>query len=259
MSCATCHLPERGFADGTPLRTGRDGKPLRHHVPSLFNVGWAKSFEWDGNVESLEAQLDRPVISPVEMASSWSGIVSRLSADPDMAARFALTFPRDPAPISEATIKAALTAYERTIIAPLTRFDLWLAGDDTALAPREQEGFALFIGKAGCISCHSGWRLSDGARHDIGLEPPGTGARVHGRSRSTASFKKTPGLRGLVSTAPYMHDGRFATIEAVVAHYLSPRTRTAAGRHPLGSNHETTKARLSAVETRALVAFLRTL
>ncbi len=259
MSCATCHQPRRGFADGETRRTGRGGSPLPHHVPSLFNIGWAKAFEWSGDVGTLEDQIDRPVTSPDEMASTWPSVIERLAADPAMTARFAIAFPNAPSPISEATVKSALAAYERTILSPQTRFDRWLAGDAAALTEEERRGLGVFVGTAGCIACHTGWRFTDDARHDIGLTDRTSLDETSANGRLTTGFKKTPGLRGLRLTAPYMHDGRFPTIEAVIEHYLSPQTRTNSGRHPLGARHEGETTPVTPDEMRALARFLRTL
>lgn len=256
MSCATCHQPAHGFADPTPRRIGRGGKPLRHHVPSLLNVGWAKALEWDGTITRLEDQMDRPLTSPAEMASTWPELVARLAADRDLSAEFSRIFSRKSDPVSRTSIEAALAAYERTLLPPETRFDRSLNGDTKALSDEEQQGFAIFAGKAGCISCHAGWRFTDDARHDIGLPVLANGSDT---DPAPSPWKKTPGLRGLHLTAPYMHDGRFATIEAVVTHYLSPKTSTAAGRHPLGTRFEDESAPISTDEKTALIAFLRTL
>lgn len=245
-ACATCHRPDRGFGDGQALATGRDGRPLTRHTPHLFDVAFGQRFFWDGRAATLEAQAVVPLTAPNEMAADLAEVARRLAADPAMAGRFREAFPDDPA-ISDRTLIAALVAYERTIASPRNRFDLWVEGDDSALTAQEMSGFRLFTGKAGCVACHGGWRFTDGAMHDIGL-PAGTGGA------EAAQRFKTPSLREVVHTAPYMHDGSIASLAEVVAHYAGGLVR----RPSLDSNVAGDLS-LSASERQALVAFLASL
>jgi cytochrome c peroxidase len=170
-----------------------------------------------------------------------------------MAARFAAAFPENPR-VTEANIRAALASFERTLVSPKTRFDRWVEGDEAALDPEERAGFALFVGKAGCVACHKGWRFTDEAFHDIGLPGPDLGRGEALKLAAADHAFKTPSLRERVWTAPYMHDGSLATLEAVVAHY--------AGRvieRPALSADLKRRLDLSPEERGQLVAFLATL
>jgi cytochrome c peroxidase len=142
----------------------------------------------------------------------------------------------------------------RSLVSPPTRFEAWIGGEAEALRPAEVRGFGLFVGKAGCVLCHVGWRFTDDRFHDIGL-PGRDGGRgaVPGGTPGLREFK-TPGLRELAHTAPYMHDGSLATLEAVVRHYTGGFVA-----RPSLATHINRKLRLSAQEKADLIAFLRTL
>ncbi|MDX2288513.1 MAG: cytochrome c peroxidase [Hyphomicrobiaceae bacterium] len=251
-SCASCHDPEQGYSNGLPRGIARDGGQLRRHVPSLFNLAWGESFLWDGSEPSLETQIDGPIEAADEMAGRWPAIATNLAADAEMARAFAAAFGDEA--VTRTRVLKALSAYVRTLVSPESRFDRFIAGDGSALTVVELQGFRLFVGKAGCVACHSGWRFTDERFHDTGLpgEDPGRGA-VPGGTPGTRVFK-TPGLRGLNLSAPYMHDGSLATLEAVVEHY----TDGIVVRAGLSSSL-TRPLSLSLDERTSLIAFLRTL
>jgi cytochrome c peroxidase len=142
----------------------------------------------------------------------------------------------------------------RSLVSPPTRFDAWVEGDAAALRPEEVRGFRLFTGKAGCVLCHVGWRFTDDRFHDIGLESRDAGrGAVPGGTPGLMAFK-TPGLRELAHTAPYMHDGALPTLDAVVRHYAGGFIA-----RPSLATHINRDLRLSARERADLVAFLRSL
>ena len=252
-SCASCHQPERAFTDGRRKARGLSGAPLRRNTPALWNLAWSKQYFWDGRAPSLEAQVRGPIEDPDEMAGHWPTILARLQVDADLSARFRAVFADEP-PISQQTVVKALAAYVRSLISPSTRFDAWIEGDARALSAAEVRGFRLFTGKAGCVLCHAGWRFTDDRFHDIGLRgrDPGRGA-VPGGTPGLAAFK-TPSLRDVARTAPYMHDGSLPDLAAVLAHY----TGTFVRRPSLASNMNR-RLRLSAQERADLIAFLGTL
>ncbi|MBU1210032.1 MAG: hypothetical protein KJ587_02020 [Alphaproteobacteria bacterium] len=202
-SCATCHDPKRAFTDGRSRAAARDGKTQLPNTPPLRNLAWAKRFFWDGRADSLEQAARFPIEHPQELAGSWSVITAALSVDPAVRAGFERAFPDDPV-ASAANIAAALASYERTLITRPSRFDKFVAGDTKTLTATEQSGFALFVGKAGCVTCHNGWRFTDDRLHRTGRTPEAV---------------KTPTLRDLKLTAPYMHDGSVPTLSGVIAHY----------------------------------------
>jgi cytochrome c peroxidase len=252
-SCATCHQPQNGYTDTLPRAVGRDGTALKRNTAHLFNLAWSTSFYWDGREPTLERQARQPLHAPNEMAVDLDRAIALLAGDAEKRAAFAAAFPEDVG-ITESSVLAALAAYEKTIVSPQTRFDAWIGGDSNALSDRERRGFRIFVGKGGCLSCHGGWRMTDDDFHDIGLatSDPGRSA-VAGGTPGIPAFK-TPGLRQVARTAPYMHDGSLATLEDVVAHY--------AGKHvdrPSLAPSLIRRLELDADERAALVAFLRTL
>jgi cytochrome c peroxidase len=218
IACASCHDPRLSFSDGEPTSKGVTGKRLLRHTPTLWNVAFSPLQFWDGRAASLEAQVRFPVEHPDEMGDALENAVLRLSRHESYARQFAEAFPDD-RKISPDNIARALAAYERTLISPPTRFDRWIAGEAGALTPAEVNGFATFAGKGRCIACHSGFAFTDRGFYDIGLPggDKGRGKEI-GLPAADHAFK-TPTLRELAWTAPYMHDGSLATLEDVVRHY----------------------------------------
>lgn len=218
QACADCHDPARGFEDGLVSAVGARGRAVGHHTPSLWNLAWAERLFWDGRAGSLEEQVAGPLTSPDEMDQDLAALPGELAADAGLASLFRRAFPEAPEP-SVATVAKALATFERTLVSPLTPFDRWVEGDETAISEQARRGFALFTGKAGCARCHSGWDFTDGGFHDIGLPGtfPGRGGLL-GEPR-LANAAKTPGLRDIGRRAPYMHDGSLATLADVVRHY----------------------------------------
>lgn len=243
-SCASCHDPDRDFTDGRTTAAAHDGAALARNTPSLIDVAFASALHWDGRVRSLEEQAWLPIAAREEMAGQWPRIAAALEADGPMRASFARAFPDDPT-ISAANLAKALAAYERTLVSAPSRFDRWVAGDDRALDNAELAGLALFVGKAGCIGCHSGWRFTDERTHDIGLPAPPDAA---------PPAMRTPSLRGVARTAPYMHDGSKPSLAAVIDHYAGGFSRRATL-----SGNMVREPRLDAVEKRQLAAFLEAL
>ncbi len=253
VACSTCHQAELSFTDGVPRHGGLDGQPLDRRTPPLWNMAWGLSWFWDGRAASLEDQAAGPIENRREMAGDLAGAVKTLAADTETVRSFARAFPEDPA-VTRSNLLMALAAFERTLVSPETRFDRWVKGDDAAIDADEKAGLRLFVGKAGCVSCHTGWRFTDEAFHDIGLpgQDPGRGA-VLGLKAAGNAFK-IPSLRERVWTAPYMHDGSLATFEDVVDHYAERVVE-----RPTLSADLPHRIALSPKERQQLVAFLNTL
>lgn len=258
-SCRSCHDPDRAFTDGRASPQGLDGSDLPRNAPMLLNLAWAKAFMWDGRAETLEQQVVMPLLDAREMAGSWPQIIIGLKRKPEVDVAFHIAFTERPA-IQPATIVKALASYVRSLVSPASRFDRWVAGDEAALSAEETRGMALFVGKAGCVACHAGWRFTDDKFHDIGLAgiDPGRGG-VAGGVPGLPAFK-TPSLRDLARTAPYMHDGSKPTLEAVLEHYAGSTSGPARlVARPSLDTSIVRDLRLDAEERAALLAFLRVL
>ena len=253
LACASCHERGKGFADGKAQGRGVPGRPLKRHTPTLWNLAWSSPVFWDGRARRLEEQVAGPIESPDEMAQPIAAVVARLAADPAMVRAFTEAFPEAPR-VDGSNLAKAIATYERTFVSPDTRFDRWITGDEHALTQNEVAGFRLFTGKAGCVKCHSGFAFTDYAFHDIGLpgEDRGRGAVL--RLATAEHAFKTPGLREIARSAPYMHDGSLATLEDVLRHYVGGVVD-----RPTLSKDLTRGLKLSDAERADLIAFLGTL
>lgn len=217
MSCGTCHLPDMAFGDGLRGSKGADGQVLPRNTPGLLNAGYQKSFFWDGRAESLEAQALLPITSVEEMHQSLDQLEVELSKDPEYRAAFQAVYGTG---VSQAAIAKSLAAYQRTLWTPGAPFDRYLAGDDGAISADAKDGLRLFQEDAGCIRCHNGPLLSDGKFYRLGVSFRDRGrGEVSGRREDDYKFR-TPSLRNVSRTAPYMHNGSLATLDDVVQFYF---------------------------------------
>jgi cytochrome c peroxidase len=253
ISCASCHDAKLSFTDGESLGKGVTGKRLGRHTPTLWNTAFSPLQFWDGRATSLEDQAKFPVAHPDEMGASLEIGAEKLSKIESYRAAFALAFPKEPA-ITAKTMAQAIAAYERTLVSPPTRFDSWVAGNAAALTEAEVRGFEIFTGKARCIACHTGFAFTDHGFYDIGLPTDDEGRGKIIDLASTRFAFKTPTLRELAWTAPYMHDGSKATLEDVIRHYEGGGVR-----RPSVSQDMPRSIDLSEQERADLLAFLDTL
>lgn len=253
MSCATCHDPTRALSDGRVVARGNKGQSLQRNTPALWNVAWQMQFYWDGRAPTLEAQARDAIERDGEMDGTLEAAALWLSRDQSYAGSFERVY-RASVLADPALITRALAAYERSLVSPPTRFDRWIEGDTAALNANEIAGFRVFTGKARCLACHGGWRFSDDRFHDIGLRSPDRGRSALRGAQTAGRAFKTPSLRESAWTAPYMHDGRLATFEAVLDHYTNRLDR-----RPSLAPELRAPMVLSAVERSDLIAFLRTL
>ena len=223
QSCASCHKPEFAFADtGRRFSLGVEGMEGTRNTPTLANVAWNLLHFWDGRAGSLEDQAVGPVANPIEMAESWDNVVAKLQHHPDYPDLFCEVFGTDE--ISQTRVVQAIAQFERTMVSNNSRYDRWLRGT-LELTPAEQRGLILFEDERGdCFHCHTPPHLfTDLLFHNNGLDadPPDPGlSATTGRTTDRGKFK-TPTLRNVALTAPYMHDGRFETLEEVLDHYIS--------------------------------------
>lgn len=222
LSCASCHRPERAFSDGRVRAIGIDAQPGRRNVPSLVNCAYRDAMFWDGRADTLEQQALQPIENPGEMGHSTAIVVQQLRDDPSYRAAFESAF--GSSGVDAERLAQAIASFERSIVAADTPFDRHaLLGDHTALSEAARRGFELFEGKARCAFCHEGRLFSDGQFHNTGVgwgeEPVDLGRfEATGRAEDRGRFR-TPSLRELVHTAPFMHDGRIPTLADVVDFY----------------------------------------
>jgi cytochrome c peroxidase len=231
VACSSCHDPQRAFSDGRAVAVGVFGRHGRRNAPALINRGYGRLFFWDGRISTLEEQVLKPIQDPNEMDLPLTDAAVRVASSPEEMSR-------------------ALASYIRSILSGGSSFDRYANGDRAALSAEQRAGLDLFRGKANCIACHAGPNFSDERLHNTGiawrdgkLADPGGGR---------GDFK-TPTLREIARTAPYMHDGSVGTLEDVIDYYDRGGNRNSnldTELHPL---------HLSASEKQALAAFLRSL
>lgn len=223
ISCATCHDPKHGWAEPKKVATGFGGKKGNRNTPSVLNTGLYRFQFWDGREGSLEGQALGPIANPIEMNLSLDQMVEKLNKIPLYQQEFQKVFG---AKATKKNVAKAIAAFERTIVSDVTPYDLFKAGDEDAMGEAEKRGMELFFGQANCSSCHSGPLLSDNAFHNIGV---GFDAKK-GKFEDTGRFSqtkmegdmgsfKTPSLRDIARTAPYMHDGSEKTLREVIEFY----------------------------------------
>lgn len=220
FNCASCHNPSFGWEVPLAKAIGAGAKPLERQAPTVLNHAWGNAFFWDGRAKSLEEQAKGPIQSPFEMALPLNTAVERLNKLEGYRRAFTKAFPKEG--LTTQTILKAISTYERTLISGEAPFDRWIKGDEQAMSSSAKRGFSLFIGKARCILCHYGWRLTDDQFHDIGSFQ----SLDQGRYKVTHNPKdmyamKTPSLREIAQRAPYMHDGSLQSLEAVIIHYVT--------------------------------------
>jgi len=217
VACATCHDPKKGFSNGQRLAEGVDGRKGTRHVPSLINVGYSQPLFWDGRADDLQRQALLPIQNKVEMDMPLDVLEKKLNGIADYKQRFEQVYGGS---VTADRIAAALAAYQRTIVSNDTPFDRYLRGDRKSLSATAKRGMELFFGQARCSRCHTGAQLTDNKFHNIGAgDPADTGRRAVTRRREDQGAFRTPQLREVAHTAPYMHDGSFQTLKEVVQHY----------------------------------------
>jgi cytochrome c peroxidase len=292
QSCGSCHDQKKGFADGLDVSKGSTGDFTPRNSLGLANVAYNTTLTWaNPTLTTLEAQFKVPMFgeNPVELGITGHEalVLGRLEADPDYPSLFAAAFPEDPDPIGFDNTIAAISAFVRTLISGDSRYDRYAYGlDSTALTASEKRGLSLFFGeKAECYHCHGGFNLSN-ATTQAGLSMTeaaffnnglynidGKGAfpapnvglwTFTGKATDMGRFR-TPSLRNIALTGPYMHDGSITTLEAVVRHYEAGGRNITEGQY-VGDGRANpfkdpllTGFQLTDQERADLVAFLNTL
>lgn len=226
VSCATCHNQQKAFSDGLILsNTGISGKALERHSPVLFNLAWAEQgYFWDGGSKNLESQAFGPLTHPDEMGIFFPEMTSRLQALPQYVELFRSAFNEPP---TAAGVAKALAQFQRTLVSATSKYDSYREKENTSILTRSEiRGYKIVRQK--CTNCHQGELFTDNDFHNNGLDvsfTDDTHEEVYlGRFRITRNeadkgLYKTPSLRNVMVSGPYMHDGRFATIDDVLDHY----------------------------------------
>ena len=222
-ACVSCHDLTSGGDDSRRVSVGIEGRPGPINAPTVFNAGLNFKQFWDGRAETLEDQIDGPVQSPVELGSLWPDVITKLLSHEDYPRRFYALYPDG---ITRENVKDALAEFVRSLTTPNSRFDQWLRGDEDAINSEEKYGYALFK-HYGCVSCHQGANVGGNMFQVFGVinayfEKRGDITRadlgrfnITGEDVDRHAFK-VPSLRMAAHTAPYLHDGRAATLRDAV-------------------------------------------
>ncbi|MEE9218436.1 MAG: cytochrome c peroxidase [Acidobacteriota bacterium] len=256
ISCATCHLPERGFSDGRPTSTGIGDQVGGRNAPTVINRLFSAEQFWDGRAEDLEAQALGPVQNPIEMGHTLEGMVSALDGIRGYREEFQTVFGGG---ITAERVAQAIASYERTVLAGNAPFDRYSAGDKPALSAPAVRGMEIFNDpeRGNCVTCHAGFNFTDESYHNLGVgmdrpEPDLGRFVVSGEETDRGAFK-TPTLRNITQSGPYMHDGSEETLAEVIDLYDRGGVKNpwlSAEMRPLN---------LSAEDKQDLIAFLESL
>ena len=230
VACISCHSPAHSFADNKRASIGHDGRLGQRNAPGLLGVGQLRPLFWDGRAATLEEQALGPLQHPDEMAMDVPALAAKLAALDDYPAQFDAAFGPG-AGVSLPRILTALADYQRTLLPPVTRFDTFLEGQRAQLNDRELLGLHLFRTKARCMTCHSGALLTDQQFHNLGLTYYGRKKYedlgrylVTGKDEDVGKFR-TPGLRGVAQSGPWMHNGLFPQMVGLLNMYNAGMSR----------------------------------
>lgn len=228
MSCQSCHLPDKGFADNNPIGIGRDGTQLQRKSMPLMYLAYAQfGLMWDGKFASLEEQVDGPIMHPNELSIGWEELINRLSSHATYPDLFHRAFGTKG--VTEERVRKALAQYQRTLMPATSRYDKARLNPNI-MTESERRGEIVFFAeeKGDCFHCHGNILFTDNMFKNNGLDAaqspedykdPGLGG-ITKKYDDYGKFK-TPSLRNIGKRAPYMHDGRFKTLKEVIEHYNS--------------------------------------
>jgi cytochrome c peroxidase len=222
VSCATCHDPAHAWAEPRATSIGVGGKVGARNAPTVINRLFSKEQFWDGRGADLEAQAGGPLVNPIEMAMpSHAAVERKVRGIAGYPPRFAAAFGTPDVTIGR--LGQAIASFERTVVAGNSPFDRHQAGDKTAMTDAAVRGMAVFNGKGNCVTCHAGFNFTDESYHNLGVgmldTKPDPGRVAVTKARSETGAFKTPTLRNVAQSAPYMHDGSEATLADVIDYY----------------------------------------
>ncbi len=221
VSCASCHDPRFAFTDGAAVSTGIKGQKGGRSAPTVINRAYSLAQFWDGRAASLEDQAKGPMANAIEMGNTHDAIVDRLKAVAGYRALFAKAFGSDEITIDK-TAKA-IACFERTVLSGNAPYDRYKRGDRKAMTPAQVRGMSVFVDKAKCDQCHEGANFTLNAYSNLGVgtdkPDPDVGRYAVTKDPRDWGVFKTPTLREIEHTAPYMHDGSLKTLQEVVDFY----------------------------------------
>ena len=263
VSCASCHDPRMGFADGRGRAVGINGQTLQRSAPSLWNVGFFSTLLWDGSKSSLEEQMQGPLYSPIEMGNTPAQLLTSLNGNTTYQALFAQAFGE--APITLDQIYTAITAFESSLISLNSRYDLYAHGYHSALDENEIAGLNVFRSfVARCAECHTPPLFTNQQLAVLGVaDSPGElidpGAQAITGDASQRGAFRVPSLRNIARTAPYMHRGQKTSLEDAARFYTGGRGHEVPEGESLMIHWHIWEPRLTEAEITSLAAFMRTL
>jgi len=220
VACASCHLPRFAFASPDRVSVGIRGQRGIRNAPSLLNVAYAAPLFWDGRAPTLEQQALLPIQNPAELGSKLDAVVARLQADAEYARDFSAAYG---GPASRVSLARALASFQRVLLSGNSPVDRFRASDSSALTTEQRQGLWLFESKGRCWRCHSGRNFTDNRFHNTGVSwgraPLDLGRFAVTHKQADRGRFKTPTLRNVALTAPYMHDGSLPDLKQVVEFY----------------------------------------
>ena len=221
VSCASCHDPKYGYTDGAPVSTGMKGQKGGRSAPTVINRAYSLNQFWDGRAATLEEQAKGPIQNPIEMGETHVNVVNKLLAVKGYRAMFLKSFGTEDFTIDH--MAKAIATFERTLLSGNSPYDQYKAGNKKALTAGQVRGMDVFFNKAKCDQCHEGINFTSNAYHNIGvgMDKPNPDEGRSGVTKNPAEYGafKTPTLRDIARTAPYMHDGSLTTLDKVVDYY----------------------------------------
>jgi cytochrome c peroxidase len=255
VSCGSCHHSTKAYTDNAPVSTGIKGQKGGRSAPTVINRAYSMAQFWDGRAASLEEQAIGPMANPIEMGNTHDAVVANLRKIPGYRALFLKVFGTEDFTIDH--VAKAIATFERTVLSGNSPYDRYKAGQKKAMTADQIRGMDVYLNKAKCDQCHEGINFTSNAYHNIGVgmdkPDPDVGRFAVTKNEADWGAFKTPTLRDIARTAPYMHDGSLATLEEVVDYYDK------GGISNKNLDKTMKKLNLTDQEKKDLVAFLKAL